>query len=423
MAAVLLAPLALARAARWSPWTGLFLALFNSMVAFMIAGYLRPQLVLFIAMPLAWACAYWIVRGDRPARAALGMTVVVAAAANSHLGFPVTAATWALLVTTLAPRDWKRGLLLVGSTVAGWLLSPYTLVWPDVFRLNFAQNAMLNYPTPISEFRPGSHSGGGALMLAATLALLPWALATVPLRARERLVAAAQWLVGLYAFSLVSRGILVWWVLSLGPMGVIADRLARAPKSLFVRRAQMIMVYVLALIFFTRQAASLAQPWARADFTDRYAIGFELHRRTAPLNSWLDCHTRPDVRGRLLTIFDLGSYFTWRLPRYSASIDSRTIFPDSVARPEGFHHSSRGALPLGPWASADLAVVPVNYAVAAVLDTAAGWRQAAVTDSTADYRPLGLWVRTAWWERAGRTPLPARVLELTPADAGRACEK
>jgi hypothetical protein len=51
--------------------------------------------------------------------------------------------------------------------------------------------------------------------------------------------------------------------------------------------------------------------------------------------------------------------------------------------------------------------------VAAVLDTATGWRRAAIT-SEIEGRPriIALWVSDGWWRRAGKielskTPIPA----------------
>jgi hypothetical protein len=103
----------------------------------------------------------------------------------------------------------------------------------------------------------------------------------------------------------------------------------------------------------------------------------------------------------VLTAFHYGSYLAWRLPSYSASIDGRTIFPDSAARPEAYHIAVAGAPPLGPWRSADLAIVPLKFPVAGVLDTARGWRRVAAVDSSARVPlALGLWVRDAWWARA-----------------------
>jgi len=68
---------------------------------------------------------------------------------------------------------------------------------------------------------------------------------------------------------------------------------------------------------------------------------------------------------------------------------------------------------LGPWRTADLAILPTRTATAAALDTAAGWRRAAVARTG---ETLGLWVRESWWQGAGVAPLPLRPVELESAD-------
>jgi len=114
-------------------------------------------------------------------------------------------------------------------------------------------------------------------------------------------------------------------------------------------------------------------------------------------------NTVTGARGRILTTFTFGSYLTWRLPGYSASIDSRGLFPDSVAGAEAFVLASDREVPLGPWRSADVAIVPLRYRVAGVLDTASGWRRlAASRDEAVRTDSVGLWVTNAWWQRNRR---------------------
>ena len=100
-----------------------------------------------------------------------------------------------------------------------------------------------------------------------------------------------------------------------------------------------------------------------------------------------------------MSTFVLGSYLTWRLPRLAQSIDSRGLFPDSVTAVEAFRLASDRDVPLGPWHSADLAIVPLRYGVAAVLDTAAGWQRLDTTPGAPTASDsVGLWVRLAWWQ-------------------------
>jgi hypothetical protein len=129
-----------------------------------------------------------------------------------------------------------------------------------------------------------------------------------------------------------------------------------------------------------------------------------------PLAQWLDAHA-PQRHGRIMTTFNFGSYLLWRLPAYSMSIDSRGIFPDSVLIPESYLLAGNGKRQLGPWRSADIVIIPRNYELASVLDTAQGWAHVAnaPTHNTKPRGPHdavppgtpGLWVRTSWLNGGG----------------------
>jgi hypothetical protein len=109
----------------------------------------------------------------------------------------------------------------------------------------------------------------------------------------------------------------------------------------------------------------------------------------------------------VLTIFDLASYLTWRAPGFSASIDGRTIFPDSAALPDTPQSPTSGERPLGPWRSADAAILPFAYPVASVLDTASGWQRIAKTSGgSSPFGPVGLWLRRARGDASGDTSQP-----------------
>jgi hypothetical protein len=110
------------------------------------------------------------------------------------------------------------------------------------------------------------------------------------------------------------------------------------------------------------------------------------------------------------------------LPRLSESIDGRTIFPDSVAAAEAYFLPVRRALPMPPWRSADLAILPVSYPVAGVLDTAITWQRVATTaDRNGPASIIGLWVNRDWWLRAGRDELSPRPVPLFHRSAESAC--
>jgi hypothetical protein len=121
------------------------------------------------------------------------------------------------------------------------------------------------------------------------------------------------------------------------------------------------------------------------------------------VSRWLVANTAPEARGRIMTSFAFGSYLTWRLPGYSTSIDSRGLQPDSVTAAEAVVSAAARDFPLGPWSSADLAILPIRFRAAAVLDTAAGWRRlVAVPGARARSDSAALWVREDWWTRYAR---------------------
>jgi hypothetical protein len=121
-----------------------------------------------------------------------------------------------------------------------------------------------------------------------------------------------------------------------------------------------------------------------------------------PAVRWLERNLAPSARGRVLTVFAYGSYLGWRLPTLSQSIDTRGgIFPDSAALPD--LDVARGATHLGPWRSSDLAIVPLTFPVARVLDEDPDWLKIGVCDPSpwAPTAPrAGLWVRRRWWSGA-----------------------
>ena len=63
------------------------------------------------------------------------------------------------------------------------------------------------------------------------------------------------------------------------------------------------------------------------------------------------------------------------------------------------------ALQFGPWRSADLVILPVQFRAAAVLNTATGcWqRMVAVQGDLVPGDSAALWVRRDWWMRHART--------------------
>ena len=119
-----IAVLVLARAARWKASQAVILAGANLIVGSMFVGFLRPQSVLLITMPLSWAGALLIIRG-RVAAAAGILFLASALTANSHLFFLLTLAPIALLWTEAGKGTRARDALIgVASVVLGWFTSP-----------------------------------------------------------------------------------------------------------------------------------------------------------------------------------------------------------------------------------------------------------------------------------------------------------
>jgi hypothetical protein len=116
-----------------------------------------------------------------------------------------------------------------------------------------------------------------------------------------------------------------------------------------------------------------------------------------PAAKWLEAHAAIPEGTKLLTTFNYGSYLKWRLPALSESIDSRGVFPDSAALPDVPSTDSKRAV--GPWRSAEVAIVPVTYSVAAMLDGDPQWRRIG-TAAPAPWAPnapkAGLWVKQEW---------------------------
>ena len=60
-------------------------------------------------------------------------------------------------------------------------------------------------------------------------------------------------------------------------------------------------------------------------------------------------------------------------------------------------------VPLGPWRSADVAILPLRYRAAAALDTASGWRRELTVPGDPEASDsVGLWLRESWRARFWR---------------------
>jgi hypothetical protein len=408
----------LARLARWSVWTAVVLASVEALLILVLAPYLRPHIVLLIVVPLAWGCAMRLLESTQPWRWAVVLLLLSALAANSHLLFPLVAAPWLLLA--IAWPGLPRASWLAGATVAGWMIAPYSLDWPAVFALNFNDNVLFAYPTPISELTPGVQaavSGRGALLaVAVALGILPWA--TRGLGGRERIVWGAAWLAGMFAFALAARALVMWWLLLIPLVALVIEPLARAPRRRNIVIAQRVALLALVLLLAAARARALQSP-SFADTRAPRSLPSRPASLADPLASWLACRTDAGKGGRAFTAFRYGTYLTWLYPGLSYSIDGRNIFPDSVAAAEGYRLASRDSVELGPWRTADLAIVPFRYPVAAALDTATGWRRAAVvTQEPQAGDSVGIWVTERWWRAVSDSALPDPAARLPSGASG-----
>jgi hypothetical protein len=390
----------LGRAAGWRPWVVLSVAAVTVGVTIFFVPGLRPQLVLLVAMPLAWAGTYDILRAERLGRGVLLLASACALAANSHLFFPVTAAP--LILCWVYPPAEGRRLWAAGLAVlAGWVAGPHTLLWPRVFALNLGYNALLYPPTPIAEFQPGFTAGWLPRIFAGGLLVLPWAVATARLTRRERIAAALLWTAGLVGFAIGVRLLVVWWLLVLPLVGWVARGRSPEADTRPPRPAVRWALYGVTCLFVVALMPSGIDGMRIEGRGFSRRLPTYAEQPVEPLAVWLERNAADGSGGRIFTVFNYGSYLTWRLPQYSASIDGRTIFPDSVAKAESYLRP-RDGLQHGPWRSAELAILPLTWHTAAVLDTAAGWRRVATSPGDAVRPGAGLWVNDEWWRRHHR---------------------
>jgi hypothetical protein len=403
----------LGRAARWRPSQAVIIAALNLIVGSFFVGFLRPQAILLITVPLIWAGVYQLARAEHVAAAACLILAASATTANSHLFFPLTLAPLALLWAhpPQRARAWIVGTL---SIVAGWAMSPYALHWPEVFRHNLGRNVLTNPPSIVTELQPGFVSmlypkptpmvGVVAAMLA-----LPWVLGRMGLRDRERLLAATYWSVGVVLFGYATRLFVAWWLLSLPTIGWAIVQLTRSSDEGAPRLRIRLLGLAASLVIIVTQLVKTRDLRAMEGDTARRTLPTYATYPAERLATSLERRGAGKYSGRMMSTFVFGSYLTWRLPHLSQSIDSRGTFPDSVSRVEAFRFASDREVPLGPWRSADLVLVPLSYRVAAVLDTATGWRRLETAPSAAEARDsVGLWVRDDWWAEQSKAATGGR---------------
>jgi hypothetical protein len=378
---------------------------FNIIMLLAISAFLRPQAFLFILLPLAWRAVVRAIERPHARGPLVALLLVSTIAANTHILFPLVAVP--LVLCGLRDVSRARAAALMSVVIIGMLLSPYGLKWGSVFLLNFTPNALFGPRSLIAEYQPGFT---GALFTGIILASLPLIVAPT-LSINERKVYGALWLVGLTAFALRVKALVVWWFVSL-PMVVTGAALALAGASRTFQKFPMLLTMALAFSssyrFVVGGAAgspALRDAWRAEHREPRRSLSTPGAMATEPLLAQLaGLHTPV----RLLTVFDLGSYVPWRAPLVSESIDGRTIFPDSAALPDAALMPLDRARALGPWQSANAAMVPLTFPVAAVLDSASGWQRLATTSVDAPMGAIGLWVRRDWYAAVCRSSCSAQ---------------
>lgn len=401
----------LARTLRLAPFAATLFVATHLLVLLVVSTALRPQGVLAVSVPICWVAGVRLAERDRPTvwwpyAALFG---AAAAAANVHLLAPLCLAPLALLV----PGEGVRVRTAAGAgaaTIAGLLATPYALAWRAMLRLNFAPNALFRFPSPIAEHQPGFvhavRSIDLVLVLGLGLAALPWA---VPRPAWPRRPAAALlgagWVAGLVLFAVAARALLVWWLATLPLTAAALGRLP-APSDGTVGRALRAMPLVLLAVLGVRGAQSTIASRGREGDVRHRSIAAPGAAAAMALADTLDA-LAPGGSGRVMTSFDYGNALTWRLPRYSMSLDGRTIFPDSAAAVEGWFVAR--VLPDSlPWVagSADLAILPLAHASVRRLARTPGWERIAVAHvrtSAEAADSAALWARSAWLTRRAPT--------------------
>lgn len=389
------------RALAWTRDTTCIVAAAQLLVLTALSPLLRPQECLFVLLPLSWALVARATDAGsvRTAITLCALALISAIAANTHILFPLLAAPVSLALTrTLSAAEdalvqrLRRAVPAAAAIALGMLCSPYALYWTRVFELNFGANALFGQSSPIAEYQPGFSTRLG---LGVVLTVMP-VIASGTWTRRERVIWGALWTLGLIVFALKAKGLVVWWFLSFPLVGLCAEKVLSASPAYRVLPPVLAFVIPTAAAFgFVFGVQPTIVPIDRAWRAESADLGRGLSSPAALATDTLLGLLAGSAHGtRVLTVFDLGSYMTWRAPRLSASIDGRTIFPDSAALPDTPLPPTAATRPLGPWRSADVAIVPLSYPVAAVLDTAPEWERIArshVTDSP--FGPIGLWIR------------------------------
>src|SRR5512132_535758 len=127
--------LAAGRMMGWTRDASCLVAALHLIVLTSVSPLLRPQEVLFVAIPLEWALVARVLRsnGRRHAGALVGLGLIAAITVNTHVFFPLLAAPLSLVLTV--PREGADGTLgrrirrvlpALAALALGAACSPYT---------------------------------------------------------------------------------------------------------------------------------------------------------------------------------------------------------------------------------------------------------------------------------------------------------
>jgi hypothetical protein len=270
---------------------------------------------------------------------------------------------------------------------------------------------MMRAPSAITELQPGFVVAmqppiGPMMVLVGSMLALPWLVDRGILERREQVLAAVYYSLGLIAFGYAVRLFVIWWGLTIVLAAWAIARMTHATSDDPPRLPFRVLALVACIGIVLTELLSTRDLRAMEGSTTYRVLPTHAALPAERLANWMVNETRPDAGGRILTSFAFGSYLTWRLPKYSTSIDSRGLQPDSVSAAEAIVSASDRDVPVGPWQEADLAIVPTRFRVAAVLDTAGGWtRLRTVAGEPLSADSAALWVKNAWWARNARAPV------------------
>ncbi|MES2523761.1 MAG: hypothetical protein V4617_13735 [Gemmatimonadota bacterium] len=413
-AGAFLTVVALGRGSRWTPWATLLVALMSFAIWIAFIGAVRPQALMGLTVPLSWLAAEWMVRGRTRAGLLLAFAMAVLTV-NTHLLFPVTAMPVIRMLVEPRPQ-WRTAALFCVANGLGWLMTPYAFEFVEMMRINFTGNALIGPQTIVSELEPGFRAFGHAAIsiriATIILLLVPFAIPGRLLTDRERILYGLLWVGGLFLFGTAVRGLVIWLLAAL-PLLARAAAAIPLPQQPINRRVTAVATLLVPLGLlgseFNQQAdvPTLTATRATRQLPSPVAVVIE------PLARFAECRLGVTRGARAYTVFNYGSYLVWRLPAFSYSIDGRNIYPDSVAGAEAYQTAYNGPMQLGPWRSADVAIAPLQHAVARALDAAPEWQLLRVSRAEkAEDGEAGLWAQRTWLATRGITAPAADTVRM-----------